>query len=128
MTTIEFPVDEIESLGQLSEQIAKDLDISLEPIPEILQDCPVRYAVYEKEAPSKYNFECGLSFILEEDEAGEPTELLDITVYIAVNGTKEYRGTIAIPVTQDNILNFEAQFKKQRQQKLYHRQGRPRRH
>ena len=112
MTTIEIPVDDIATLVDLSQSgVLGELGIDLEPIPEILADCPLRYAAYEKTG-SNYDFECELSFVLEEDDAGDPTEQLDISVAIAVTtSSKEYSGSIAIPVSADNILNFAAQFK-----------------
>ncbi|NEO46642.1 MAG: hypothetical protein F6K55_21945 [Moorea sp. SIO4A3] len=112
MTPIEIDVSEIETLVELSESgVLGELEINLEPIPGILADCPLRYAAYEQTG-SDYEFECKVSFVLEENPTGDPTEELEIRVSIDIKPTnKEYSGSIAIPISEGNTLNFAAQFK-----------------
>lgn len=113
-------MNEIENLVELSAAVSEALGMDFGDIPEIIADCPLDSFAYERTTKG-YEFECVIFFVFEEDDAGEPTEELKITVYIAVEGNKkEYSGSIEIPINDDeNTLTFEALFKEDKDKNSY---------
>ncbi|MBH8565552.1 hypothetical protein I8748_25830 [Nostoc sp. CENA67] len=90
-----------------------ELGIDLKPIPEILKYCPVQYAEYEKQT-EKTIISFSLRFILAEDEEGDITKELTISVTFEhkVNPeTKTYTVQLGIPLSEELKLICDATFK-----------------
>lgn len=86
--------------------------IDITPIPDILNDCPLRYAEYTPERTGRYTVICKLSFILAEDAEESPTKELEAKIEIEVTPEKkEYKGTLTYPLENGQSLDFNLQFK-----------------
>ena len=76
MTPVIIDVNEYQNLVEANQHLTKEVGIGIDPIPDILNDCPLRYAEYTREGTG-YTAICQLRFILAEDAEGNPTKELE---------------------------------------------------
>jgi len=86
MTTVIIDVDEYQNLAKAAEGLLGSLDIDITPIPDILNDCPLRRGEYTPEGLNT-TVSCDLSFILE----GSPTKELEARACFQTTTTTERR-------------------------------------
>ncbi|MFN6501334.1 MAG: DUF6603 domain-containing protein [Nostoc sp. DedQUE01] len=113
MTAIIIDVDEYQNLVEANQYLAETVGIGIDPIPDILNDCPLRYAEYTQDGTG-YTVICNLWFILAEDGDGEPTKELEASINIEVKTSpqqKLYSGTLSYPLEGEKSLAFDLQFK-----------------
>jgi len=111
MTAVIIDVDQYQNLVEANQYLTDAVGIGIDPIPDILNDCPLRYAEYTQEGTG-YTAICQLRFILAEDAEGNATKELEAELTIEVTGQKkEYTGTLSYPLSEDESLVFELQFK-----------------
>jgi hypothetical protein len=111
MTPVIIDVNEYQNLVEANQYLTDAVGIGIDPIPDILNDCPLRYAEYTREGTG-YTAICQLRFILAEDTEGNATKELEAELTIEVTGQKaEYTGTLSYPLAEDKSLVFDLQFK-----------------
>lgn len=104
-------VNKYQNLVEANQYLTDAVGIGIDPIPDILNDCPLRYAEYTPEGTG-YTAICQLRFILAEDTEGNATKELEAELTIEVTGQKkEYTGTLSYPLSEDKSLVFNLQFK-----------------
>jgi hypothetical protein len=111
MTAVIIDVNEYQNLVEANQYLTDALGIGIDPIPDILNDCPLRYAEYTRKG-TDYTAICQLRFILAEDAEGNATKELEAELTIEVTGQKkEYTGTLSYPLENDKSLVFDLLFK-----------------
>jgi hypothetical protein len=111
MPPVIIDVGQYQNLVEANSYLAEAVGIGIDPIPDILKDCPLRYAEYTKEGTG-YTAICQLRFILAEDAEGKATKELEASLTIEVTATKkEYTGTLSYPLENDQSLVFDLLFK-----------------
>jgi len=107
MTAVTIDVNEYQNLAEAAKELLDPLGIDINPIPDILNDCPLRRGEYTREGLNT-TVSCDLTFILE----GSPTKELEASLTIEVTSEKkEYTGTLSYPLENDKSLVFDLQFK-----------------
>ena len=112
MAAVIIDVNKYQNLVQANKYLTEVVSIGIDPIPDILNDCPLRYAEYTREGTGGYTAICQLRFILAEDAEGNATKELEAELTIEVTGQKkEYTGTLSYPLAEDKSLVFNLLFK-----------------
>ncbi|MDF5728930.1 MAG: hypothetical protein PUP92_13125 [Rhizonema sp. PD38] len=112
MTTAPIDVSKYQNLAEAADKLLEPLGIDITPIPDILNDCPLRKGEYTREG-LKTTISCDLRFILAGDAEGNATKELEASLTIEVKSQtqKEYIGQLIYPLAENKSLVFDFQFK-----------------